>query len=37
MGANFPNRSAIHEHSKKDRNNETQQKLSYFHREGELF
>ena len=37
MGANFQNRSAIHEHSKKDRKNETQHKLNYFHPEGELF
>lgn len=37
MGANFQNRSAIHEHSKKDRNNEIQQKLNYFYPEGELF
>lgn len=33
MGANFQNRSALHEHLEKDRNNETQQKF-YFHPEG---
>lgn len=37
MVSNFQNQSAIHEHLKKDRKNETQQKLNYFHPEGELF